>query len=53
MSELTEEQIGMRERRTAAYHEAGHASICRHFGEDDEIVIWKNRSGNLEEKVWR
>jgi hypothetical protein len=53
MSELTEEQIAMRELRNAAYHEAGHRIICRRFGGDGDILIWKNQSGNPDETAWR
>ncbi|WP_426195551.1 hypothetical protein [Massilia sp. DWR3-1-1] len=53
MSELTKEQIAMLELRNAAYHEAGHRIICRRFGGDGDILIWKNESGNPDEQAWR
>ncbi|WGG48900.1 hypothetical protein [Rugamonas sp. DEMB1] len=53
MSELTEEQIAMRELRNASYHEAGHKIICSRFGGDGDILIWKNQSGNPDETAWR
>lgn len=53
MSELTEDQIAMRELRNAAYHEAGHAIICRRFGGDGDILIRKNQSRMADETAWR
>lgn len=52
MLELTEEQIAARELRAAAYHEAGHKSMCRRFGGDGDAVVWKNPSRKPDERAW-
>jgi hypothetical protein len=53
MNNLIEDQIGMRELREAAYHEAGHLILLRRFGGVGAAAVWENLSGNLDEKQWR
>jgi hypothetical protein len=52
MIDFTDKQIAARELRNAAYHEAGHKMLYRRFGGDGDAVVWKNESGNPEEKMW-
>jgi hypothetical protein len=49
---FTDEQLGARELRGAAYHETGHKMLYRRFGGDGDAVVWKNGSGNHGEKMW-
>ncbi|AOI60648.1 hypothetical protein WI26_24175 [Burkholderia diffusa] len=49
---FTEEQIAARELRNAAYHEAGHKMLYERFGGAGDAVVWKNGSGNPEERAW-
>ncbi|WP_430226924.1 hypothetical protein [Paraburkholderia tropica] len=53
MSELTEEQIADGELRNAAYHEAAHKMVYERFGAAGDAVVWRNESGNPEERAWR
>lgn len=41
-----------REKRGAAFHEACHAAVIRHFGGYATPSIWRNESGNPDEKAW-
>ncbi|WP_341313737.1 hypothetical protein WN982_20640 [Paraburkholderia sp. IMGN_8] len=52
MIELTEEQIAARELRNAAYHEAAHKMVYERFGGAGDAVVWRNESGNPDEKAW-
>lgn len=52
MKNLIEDQIGTNELREAAYHEAGHLVLLRRFGGDGAAAVWKNLSGNPDEKQW-
>lgn len=45
-------EVAEREKRNAAFHEAGHAVILRHFGGEGQARIWPNKSGNPDEKTW-
>jgi hypothetical protein len=53
MIELTEEQIADGELRNAAYHEAAHKVVYERFGGAGDAVVWRNESGNPEERAWR
>lgn len=53
MNNLIEDQIGMRELREAAYHEAGHLILLRRFGGVGAAAVWENLGGNPDEKPWR
>jgi hypothetical protein len=48
--ELTEEQIAAREFRNAAYHESAHKMVYEQFGGAGDALVWKNESGNPEER---
>ncbi|WP_241019057.1 hypothetical protein [Paraburkholderia sp. Tr-20389] len=52
MIELNEELIASRELRTAAYHEATHKTVYERFGGAGDAVVWKNNSGNPDERAW-
>jgi hypothetical protein len=52
MIEVTEEEIAARELRSAAYHEAGHKVLYEHFGGAGDAIVWRNDSGNPEERAW-
>ncbi len=52
MIEVTEEEIAARELRDAAYHEAGHKVMYEHFGGAGDAVVWRNDSGDPEERAW-
>jgi hypothetical protein len=53
MDYYSEEEVAARELRRAAYHEVGHKVMCEHFGGTGCAVVWRNRSGNLEESAWQ
>ncbi|MBC8748526.1 MULTISPECIES: hypothetical protein [Paraburkholderia] len=42
-----------REKRMATIHEAAHLVILRRFGGIGHAYVWRNTSGNREEKAWR
>jgi hypothetical protein len=52
MNNPIEDQLGTRELREAAYHEAGHLILLRHFGGVGAAAVWENLSGNPDEKKW-
>lgn len=52
MIEFSEEEISARELRGAAYHEAGHKIIHARFGGSGYAVVWRNPSGNADERAW-
>jgi hypothetical protein len=52
MLELTEERTELCELRDAAYHEAGHKIMCELLGGLGKAAIWRNVSGNADEKTW-
>jgi hypothetical protein len=48
-------RIAEREKRQAAFHEAGHAAVCSHFGGVGKPEVWSNSSQNIKEgeRAWR
>jgi hypothetical protein len=53
MVETTEEKIAARELRNVAYREADHKMLGKGFGGAGDAVIWRNESGDPEERAWR
>ena len=53
MNNPIEDQIGTRELREAAYHEAGHLTLLQRFGGYGAAAVWKNLSDDPAEKYWR
>jgi hypothetical protein len=49
---FTEEEIASAELRNAAYHEAGHKILYEYFGGTGDAVVWRNESGDPEERAW-
>lgn len=52
MIEVAEEEIAARELRSAAYHEAGHKVLYEQFGGAGDAFVWRNDSGDPEERAW-
>lgn len=50
----SEAAIAEREKRQAAFHEAGHSAVCLGFGGAGKAEIWRNTAQNVDagEKAW-
>lgn len=49
---LADGQLADLELHHAAYHEAGHHAMYRHYGSDGDTFIWKNMSDDPSEVCW-